>query len=271
MKLITRLSKQFKVQFNPLTTGLNQGIDLGSRKFNSLELPKIALLTGDGISPYEAGEIWHLMDQRFQIPITKITTSNIDLKNLNRYSHIILVNDPKAAINTVELESLNKWIKTGGTLVVYGSAGQFLKRHNLLTVEILKSENIAENISFEQQSDYFGARRIGGAIFEAKIDRSHPINFGYAGSTIPLFRRNTLFIKPNKQSFNNPIRYTNNPLLSGYISNNNLEVIAGTVPFVNASLGKGRVVYFTDNTNFRGFWYGTNKLLMNAIYFSKSF
>ncbi len=32
-------------------------------------------------------------------------------------------------------------------------------------------------------------------------------------------------------------------------------------------VGKGRVLIFTDNTNFRGFWYGTNKLLMNAIFF----
>jgi hypothetical protein len=34
-------------------------------------------------------------------------------------------------------------------------------------------------------------------------------------------------------------------------------------------LGSGRVIAFTDNTNFRAFWYGTNKLFMNAIYFSK--
>ncbi len=33
------------------------------------------------------------------------------------------------------------------------------------------------------------------------------------------------------------------------------------------TLEKGKVIYFTDNTNFRAFWYGTNKLLMNAIFF----
>ena len=32
-------------------------------------------------------------------------------------------------------------------------------------------------------------------------------------------------------------------------------------------MGKGLVILFTDNTNFRAFWYGTNKLLMNAIFF----
>jgi len=42
-----------------------------------------------------------------------------------------------------------------------------------------------------------------------------------------------------------------------------------TIPFKTAKLGKGKVIVFTDNTNFRAFWYGTNKLLMNAIFFGK--
>ena len=34
-------------------------------------------------------------------------------------------------------------------------------------------------------------------------------------------------------------------------------------------IGKGRVVLFADNPNFRGAWYGTNKLFMNAIFFGQ--
>ena len=71
----------------------------------------------------------------------------------------------------------------------------------------------------------------------------------------------------DKQSYNNPIKYTKNPLLSGYISKPNLDSLSLTVPFNVKNLGRGNVVVFTDNTNFRAFWYGTNKLLMNAIFF----
>jgi hypothetical protein len=39
-------------------------------------------------------------------------------------------------------------------------------------------------------------------------------------------------------------------------------------PFAIQNLGKGKVTVFTDNTNFRAFWYGTNKLMMNAIFFA---
>ena len=60
---------------------------------------------------------------------------------------------------------------------------------------------------------------------------------------------------------------TENPLLSGYISNDNLEILKQSVPF--KIKGFHLVIFlFTDNTNFRAFWYGTNRLLMNAIYMS---
>ena len=127
----------------------------------------------------------------------------------------------------------------------------------------------AKNISFEQKSKFSGAQKIGGAIFETKLDRSHPINFGYSRNNLPMFRRTKLFIKPDSVSYNNPIKYTNNPLLSGYISKLNLAVLKNTVPFQVKRLGRGRVIVFTDNTNFRAFWYGTNKLLMNAVFFGK--
>ena len=125
----------------------------------------------------------------------------------------------------------------------------------------------AKDITYEQRGDFRGAQVIGGAIFEAKTDRSHPVNFGYKNDRIALFRNNTMFMNADKQSYNNPIQYTENPLLSGYISKPNLDSLAMTVPFKVKGLGRGNVVLFTDNTNFRAFWYGTNKLLMNAIFF----
>jgi hypothetical protein len=32
-------------------------------------------------------------------------------------------------------------------------------------------------------------------------------------------------------------------------------------------MGRGKVINMADNTNFRAFWYGTNKLFANAIFF----
>jgi hypothetical protein len=59
-------------------------------------------------------------------------------------------------------------------------------------------------------------------------------------------------------------------LLSGYISEENLEALKGSSALSIRSIGRGKVIGFTDNTNFRAFWYGTNRLLMNALFFGDS-
>ena len=78
-----------------------------------------------------------------------------------------------------------------------------------------------------------------------------------------LIRNYTMFLNADKDSYNNPIQYTSNPLLSSYISKENKN----TVPFKVQRFGRGSVIVFTDNTNFRAFWFGTNKLLMNTVFF----
>lgn len=266
---LSELAKESHVQIDALSTGLTQGIDLGSNKFRVLQKPKIALLVGDGISSYDAGEIWHLFDTRYDITVTKLDTKRIGRADLSRYNTIIVpaTGFRGSGLNEENTKKLKSWVQKGGTLIAYRNALNWVKKNELAKIEFKKMERTAKGISYEQRGDYNGAQVIGGAIFEAKTDRSHPINFGYKNNKIALFRNTTLFMKPDKNSFNNPIQYTKHPILSGYISKRNLDSIGSTVPLQIKRLGKGKVVAFTDNTNFRAFWYGTNKLLMNAIFF----
>ena len=260
------IAKESHVQIHGVTTGLTQGIDLGSSEFKTLEQPKIALLVGNGISSYDAGEIWHLLDQRYDITVTKLDTDNLNRTDLSRYNTIIMASGSAGSEN---VKALKEWVENGGTLIGFGTALRWLNTNELIKLDFKKMEQFAKNITYEQRDNYEGAKEIGGAIFEAKIDRSHPINFGFKNDNIALFRDTNLFINPDKQSYNNPIQYTKQPLLSGYISKQNLDSLAGTVPFKVSRLKNGKVVAFTDNTNFRAFWYGTNKLMMNAIFFRK--
>ena len=263
---LSDLAKESHVQIDAVSTGLTEGIDLGSRNFAALTQPKIALIVGDGINSYDAGEIWHLLDTRYDITVTKLDTKSIRRADLSRYNTIIVPNT-WGGINDANTKKIKTWIQNGGTLIAYRNSLNWLKSKELAKIEFKKVEVPAKNISFEERGDFRGAQFIGGAIFNTTIDRSHPINFGYKNDQLAMFRNTTLFMKPDKSSYNNPITYTKNPLLSGYISKPNLDSLATTVPLQIKGLGRGTVVAFTDNTNFRAFWYGTNKLLMNAIFF----
>jgi len=269
-KFLAKVSRETKVQINGVKTGLAQGIDLGSSQFRAVELPKVAILVGDGVNPYDAGEIWHLFDTRYNMRITKLDTRNFGRADLSRYTDIIMPASWGNALDKGDAEKLKSWVQAGGSLIAYKNAGRFLDRNELMKIKFKSRKDTATNITFEQRRDYSGAQVIGGAIFETKLDRSHPIAFGYKNDRLPMFRNSTLFMEADSDSYNNPIQYTANPLLSGYISKPNLKDLANTVPFKTSGLGRGQVIYFTDNTNFRAFWYGTNKLLMNAIFFGDS-
>lgn len=264
---IKEVALETGVTIHAASTGLTQGIDLGSSQFRALELPKVAMIIGDGINPYDAGEMWHLMDTRYDMLLTKIDSDDLRRADLSSYTDIILPTSWGGGLDKSLAEKLTNWVKAGGTLIGYKNTGRWFNSNKLLEMKFNSKEDTAKAITFEQVGDYYGAQVIGGAIFETKLDRSHPIAFGYKNSTLPVFRNSTLFLEADKESFNNPIRYTENPLLSGYISKPNLKELANTAAFKTDGLGSGQVIYFTDNNNFRAFWYGTNKLLMNAIFF----
>jgi len=266
-QLLKEISSSCHLPIVGVTSGLTQGIDLGSEHFMTIKQQKVAMVIGDGINSYDAGEIWHLFDTRYDMKITKLDADNIGRMDLSTYTDIIVPASWGGGLESSATNNLKQWIEDGGTLIAYRSAGNWLNSNEIMKISFKKEKDTAKNIRFEQKSNYFGAQVIGGAIFEAKIDRSHPINFGYKNDKVALFRNTTNFVEPDKDSFNNPILYTENPLISGYISEENLSLLEGSAAFKTTRLKRGRVMYFTDNTNFRAFWYGTNKLLMNAIFF----
>ena len=268
-EILNKIASESYVKITAVKTGLTIGIDLGSTSFKTIEKQKVALLVGDGVTSTDAGEIWHLFDQRYHMHITKLDVTNLGSLDLSKYTSVILPSN-RMNLDKGTITKLKTWVKDGGTLIGYKNAVKWLTSNEFLKLDFIETKVKAKNISFEQKEDFRGAQSISGAIFQTDIDRSHPINFGYKNDKLAVFRDTEIFIKPDSLSYNNPIKYSKSPLLSGYISKEKLEDLEGTVPFQVKRSGSGKIIVFTDNTNFRGFWYGTNKLLMNAIFFSKT-
>ena len=267
-KILSEVSVTSELNIYGTNTGASQeGIDLGSRNFKTIKKPKIGLLVGDGVRSYDAGEIWYIMDRQYNIPITKIDTRILERLNLEKYTHFIFPSFT-GDLSSKTLNKIKSWIEKGGTLILYREAIKWAKRNHLIEIEIIENELIAENVDFVDRTNFKKAQSISGAIFKANLDRTHPINFGIENNSISLFRNTDIFIKPDNESYNNPIKYDKNPLISGYTSKENLKTLSNTVPFKIQSIENGRVIIMTDNTNFRGYWIGTQHFLANMIFYS---
>ena len=86
MKKLKSIQKDFDVNIYSVKSGLSSsGIDLGSRYVSPIKKQKAMMFVGTGVNAYEAGEVWHLLDQRVGIPIFKIPIRNFDRISLDKY------------------------------------------------------------------------------------------------------------------------------------------------------------------------------------------
>jgi len=268
--LLQSLAKSDGVDFYATSTGLTpEGIDLGSSGFSNLEKPEILMVVGDGVNSREAGEVWHQFDQRYHIPITMVDSRRFSRINLSEYNTLILVGGSYGEINERELENIKSWLNSGNKIIAYKDANQWLSRNKLATISFKSSEppETEGDYRFIDMYKNSSIQRIAGGFFEARIDLTHPIAYGYHWNRIPVFKTGTLFAEKSENPYRNPAIYTDDPVLSGFISPENLEKLKGS-PFVLIhSSGRGRIISIVDNTNFRAVCYGTNKIFANAVFF----
>uniref|UniRef100_UPI00404AF972 M14 metallopeptidase family protein n=1 Tax=Fulvivirga sp. TaxID=1931237 RepID=UPI00404AF972 len=266
------LAAENGVDVYALKTGLDyQGVSLGSPSFINVEKPNIILLVGDGASSYDAGEIWHLFDQRFDINVTLMPTDIFNRADLEKYNTLIMADGSYSSISTSGAEKLKTWVREGGSIVAAQNALKYLNKIGVGKFKFAKTDKLdsLKNKPYKDIDEFFGAQEIGGAIFETTIDLTNPLFYGYESNKLPVFRNSEDFLEKSTGGFSNPMIYTSSPLLSGYISEENLEKLRNTSGVGMNVYGGGRVIGFTDDLNFRAFWYGTNKVFLNAIFFGR--
>ncbi len=269
--LVAYLQKETGVQLYAIDSGASSsGLYLGSTYFERLEMPRLGLLVGDGVTAYDAGEVWHLLDRRYQMPVSLLDVGQLSRFDLSRYNVLVMVNGSYRGMSASAFAKLENWLKAGGTLIALRSANRKLKSRGLLPLEFVQGEEPdSTRRPYEMYERDAGAQLIGGAIVEARLDLTHPLCFGYVHNRLPLLRRGTVFFELPKNPYATPLLYSESPLLAGYISTENLEKMKGRPAVVLTAAGAGRIISFADNPNFRAFWYGSNKLFANAIFFGE--
>jgi hypothetical protein len=132
-----------------------------------------------------------------------------------------------------------------------------------------KDDEKAARRTYAQYEEDQGSNQLPGSIFEVQVDLTHPLAFGYHQAKMPVFRQGNLFFEPAKNIYATPLVHTANPLLSGYVNKKSADLIKNSAFVVVSGVGTGKVINFADNPNFRAFWFGTNKLFANAIFFGR--
>lgn len=301
--LLSEIAVEDGIPVHALTSGRSAigtaGVDLGGPSFRALKAPNVLLVVGDEMNLYDAGEIWHLMDYRMHMPLTMVPRDKLTDISWNKYTHIVMPSGEFDDYEAEYAERLRQWISEGGTLIGMRDAAEWVRANTLdwIDPESIDPESIdpgsinpeseealAAPADEEQQEDSELARApyrekdsneavdiIGGALFSATVDITHPLGFGYLDDSMILHKNWKTPMAATKNPYAVVIQYDESPVVSGYASQNNSDALANTAALIAERSDKGSVILFADNPNFRGYWYGTNKLFLNSLFFSRTF
>ena len=269
-EIMKDLVNEFGITAYGVKTGYTpEGIDLGSNSLRIIDKPRVLMFVGDGVSSRDAGEIWHLFDQRFRMPVTMVDAEEVRSLDISDYNVMIIAGSP--SLSESNIQEVKTWNRKGGVIIAYKGGNSFIRSGKMAEIKYIPSPEmeVGEDIKYADRSSLYSIHRIPGSIFNVRIDNTHPLFYGFDNQFLPVFKTNSGAVEKNPDPFANPAVYTDDPLLSGYSSDENNQRIAGSAFCTVHSAGRGRIISIYDDTNFRAIWFGTNKVFMNAVFFGQ--
>ncbi|NRB49671.1 MAG: zinc carboxypeptidase [Saprospiraceae bacterium] len=270
------------LKLNKEITGIETGFsdrgpDLGSDAMRLIQSHKVAVLSDEGVSPYSFGVVWHYFEQVLEYPVDVYYRNSLSSISLDDYHTLIL---PSGNYNLTDDEQsqLDQWISQGGHLIaIEGAIRSFVDQegYRLERFATEEEQQAQEQKGEEEQLEgrldpYMGASRrrisasLPGAIFQLRMDKTHPLAFGIGDQYFTL-KTNTIAL-PLQKNLNNVGTVGKDPLTVGFVGSKALEQLKETISFAVESKGAGHITYMVDNPLFRGFWDNGLFLFSNALF-----
>ncbi len=289
---IQNVARQFHLTISSANTGYTEGgIDLGSDRVVRLKKPKIIVVTNSPVGTESFGAIWSMFDQEYGIDFIPMKISTLRNADLTQYTTMIFPDDNadgngyRSQLDSVAAQRIKGWIAAGGTFIGIegGAAFASADRGKIAGVKFkqkkdddkkkddgdkkdgkLSEEEVEKRMTVEEKERKHRLEEIPGTMLRVKLDNSHPLGFGYDGSTIAVLKTSSMAFELSDRGYNVGI-YTKSPRLSGYLSAENEKKFEETPFLVHERLGLGNIVLFSDDPNFRLFWEGLNKVFLNSV------
>ena len=259
----------------PVASGMAEsGIDLGSENVARVELPRVAVLAGEGVSATSFGAHWFFLEQQLGMPFDAVLTTDLGGLELSEYDVIVLPDASPRALRGAE-DALKEWIRAGGRMVAVGGGAAAVAG----LAEIKTREGGGTDSAADARSRWLAGREerqrqewrqeVPGAIFPLRLDPAHPLAFGAGLDARPsetfALHSGTLVFEPAEGV--ETVAYFPERLsrLAGVISPQQVRRLEQGGWLVTKRMGGGSVVLFADDPLFRLFWKATEPLYVNAI------
>lgn len=270
---ISGLAKEKNIKVNAISTGfVTTGSDLGSRNFQLIKAPNIAVLGGDQANANDLGHIWFYLEQELKLPLAILDAARLDRLNLDAFN-IMIIPEGYFRLSDNTMNLLTNWVKKGGRLIVLGEALSLFSGKSGFSLKNDSEDDASSKANKALTlSDYAGDDRrelsegTPGAIFKVKLDQTHPLAYGQVNPYFSLKTTNSTFKLNGGGAYQ--IGITDKSFKpSGYVGYKAFERFKESLVIGAESLGQGSMVYYVDNLLFRDFWDNGKFLFSNALFF----
>jgi hypothetical protein len=278
---ITTQANRFKITLDAVSSGfVDKGTDFGSDKIRFIRKPRVALLSGNGISSLGMGEVWHFFEQQLDFPITVVNERNTDDIDWEQTDVLILTDgNYKLFSDKAATDRLKEWVSNGGRLIAMeGAAAQVagaewgikLKKEDEKEKEKEAKDKAAAR-PYDVLKPYANREResikqfIPGAIYKVQLDTTHPLAFGYPAFYYTLKLDSHLYEFIESSGWNVGV-LKKDSYLSGFVGADTRQQLKDGLVFGVKDIGSGEVVIMADNPLFRSFWENGKLLFSNAVF-----
>jgi hypothetical protein len=275
-KCVADAANECQVKLIPASTGLvDSGKDFGSGYSPLMKKRSIAVMLGEDTPSGSAGELWYFFERELNYPVTMINTSDAKKADLSKYDIILL---PSGSYKKLK-DTIVDFVKRGGKVIAFENAiGIFAgekstalakavetkKAEDKITEKKIKSDDSTLLKKYEYTIDrrYSLIDKSTGSISRVKLDDTHPYAFGMGKEWFVIKRTEGY---PYLANGNNIGYITEKDPVAGFSGYKFRGKIKNTLVIGSENIGKGEVIYVTDDPYFRAFWKSGRVLLGNMV------
>ncbi|MEL6717832.1 MAG: zinc carboxypeptidase, partial [Bacteroidota bacterium] len=219
--------------------------------------------------PYSLGKVWYYFERTLNYPVTVLAMSNLFRVDLDQYNVLVLP-EGSFRFNENQAEQLSDWVRAGGRLIAIGSSVRAFPSMAGFSLETTASNSDGNGGNNDTPAVYGNSTReyisstTPGAIFETKIDETHPLGYGLGNTYYSLKTGAQAY--PYQDNIWNVGYLNKQPKTFGFVGVEARKRLKENMIFGVEESGRGQVIYLVDNPLYRGFWEQGKLLFSNALF-----
>ena len=260
------------------TAYVENGAHMGGPDVRWVKPPQVLLLVNRP-SNYSSGHTWHLFDQVLGYPTTRVKGRDFDSIDLSKFNTIVLPDGRYSAssgFGKARAEALSSWIRKGGTLITLRGATRWASSKD---IGLLKNRIVKRTVpdagksdgteKSDDQPEKVSPDSVPGAFFRANVFQQHWVTYGFE-ETMDVFYSGNLILSPTSETGGRSLvtfSAKDQLLTSGFCWPDNLELMSETPYVFSRRFGRGQLIAFVDDPNFRAMYPALQRLFINAAMF----